>query len=159
MSESFDWKFSEFGRTHFNALANLLSLRNGGQVEPASLPYEVLDADPNDDWDAASVDTRKAHEISHSGHDRLKRKFLDCLAEFAANMKNGKTVACSAMKEAEDNVTVWIARNEGFPDQEKPLFSKMSALLSSLSCIKGTCSCISAVDQKQTNVNFSLNRK
>lgn len=140
MSESFDWNFSGFGRTHFNALANLLSLRNGGQVEPASLPDDVLQADFNDDWDAASVDTRKAHQISDSGHNRLKRKFLDCLAEFAANMKSGKTVACTAMKEAEGNVTVWIARNEGFLDQEKPLFSKLSALLSSLSCSKGTCS-------------------
>lgn len=54
-------------------------------------------------------------------------------------MKSGKTVACTAMKEAEDNVTVWIARNEGFPDQQKPLFSKLSAMLSSLSCSKGTC--------------------
>lgn len=100
----------------------------------------MLEADFNDDWDAASVDTRKAHQISDSGHNRLKRKFLDCLAEFAANMKSGKTVACTAMKEAENNVTVWIARNEGFPDQQKPLFSKLSALLSSLSCSKGTCS-------------------
>lgn len=140
MSESFDWKFSGVGRTHFNALANLLSLRNGGQVELASLPDDVLEADLNDDWDSASVDTIKAHQLSDSGHNRLKRKFLDCLAEFAANMKSGKTVACTAMKEAEDNVMVWIARNEGFPDQEKPLFSKLSALLSSLSCSKGTCS-------------------
>lgn len=159
MSESFDWSFSEFGRTHFTALANLLSLRNGGQAEPASLPDGVLEADPNDDWDAASVDTRKVHQISDSGHDRLKRKFLDCLAEFATNMRSGKTVACTAMKEAEDNVTVWIARNEGFPDQEKSLFSRLSALLSSLSCSKGKCSCISAVDQKQTDINYSLNRK
>lgn len=140
MSESFDWNFSGFGRTHFNAFANLLSLRNGGQVESVSLPDDGLEADFNDDWDAASVNTTKAHQISDSGHNRLKRKFLDCLAEFAANTKNGKTVACTAMKEAEDNVTVWIARNEGFPDQEKPLFSRLSALLSSLSCSEGTCS-------------------
>lgn len=140
MSETFDWNFSEFGRTHFNALANLLSLRNGGQVEPASFPDDVLEEDFNDDWDAASVDTRKADQISDSGHNRLKRKFLDCLAEFAANRKSGKTVACTAMKEAEDNVTVWIARNEGFPDEDKPLFNKLSALLSRLSCSKGTCS-------------------
>lgn len=146
MSESFDWNFSGFSKTHFNALANLLSLRNGGQVEPASLPDDLLEEDCNDDWDAASVDTGKAHQISDSGHNRLKRKFLDCLAEFAANMKSGKTVTCTAMKEAEDDVTVWIARNEGFPDQEKPLFSKLSALLSSLSCSKGTYSSIRFIE-------------
>ncbi|OCK75458.1 hypothetical protein K432DRAFT_429412, partial [Lepidopterella palustris CBS 459.81] len=136
MSESFDWNFPGLSRTHFNALANLLSLRNGGQVEPASLPDEVLDEDCNDDWDAASVDTRNAHQISDSGYNRLKRKFLDCLAEFAANKQSGKTVTCTAMKEAEDNVTFWIARNGGFPDQEKPLFNKLSELLSKLSCGK-----------------------
>lgn len=78
MSKSFDWNFSGFGRTHFNALANLLSLRNGGQVEPTSLPDDVLEADFNDDWDAASLDTTKAHQTSDSGYNRLKRKFLDC---------------------------------------------------------------------------------
>lgn len=155
MSESFDWNFSGFGRTHFNALANLLSLRNGGQVEPVSLPDDVLEADLNDDWDAASVDTTKAHQISDSGHNRLKRKFLDCLAEFAANMKNGKTVACTAMKEAEDNVTVWIARNEGFPDQEKPLFSKLSVLLSSMSCSKGTFSLSRSIKSRPILTLFS----
>ena len=148
MSESFNWNLPGFSRTHFNALANLLSLRNGGQVEPASLPDDVLEEDCNDDWDAASVDTSKAHQISDSGHNRLKRKFLDCLAEFAANMNSGKAVTCTAMKESEDNVTVWIARNEGFPDQEKPLFNKLSALLSRLSCIKGTCSSARLIESR-----------
>lgn len=139
MSERFDWNHPGLNRAHFNALCNLLSLRNGGQVEPVWLPDrdEVLE---EDDWDvdAASVDTRNAHQISNSGHDRLKKKFLDCLAEFAANRKNGKTVTCTAMKEAEDNVTLWIARNEGFPDQDKPLFNNLSELLSRLSCSEGT---------------------
>ena len=138
MNECFGGNSPRFKWTHFNALANLLSLRNGGQVEPASLPDDVLDDDSNKDWDAASVDTTVPLKIADSGYNKLKRKFLDCLAEFAANLKNGKTVACTAMKEAEDNVTVWIARNEGFPDQEKPLFDKLGALLSGLSCSKGT---------------------
>lgn len=108
----------------------------------------MLEEDFNDDWDAASVDTRKAHQISDSGHNRLKRKFLDCLAEFAANMKSGKTVACTAMKEAEHDVTVWIARNEGFPDQEKPLFDRLSAMLSRLSCSNGTCSLARLIESR-----------
>jgi hypothetical protein len=140
MSDSFDWNFPGLSRTHFNALANLLSLRSGGQVEPASIADEPLEEDRDDDWDVASDDTRNAHQLSDSGHSRLKRKFLDCLAEFAANRKSGKTVACTAMKEAEDNVTIWIARNEGFPDQENLLFNKLSELLSRLSCSKGMCS-------------------
>ncbi|OCL03033.1 hypothetical protein AOQ84DRAFT_420660 [Glonium stellatum] len=136
MSESFNWNLPGLSRTQFHAFTNLLSLRNGGQVEPATLPEGVLEEDYNDDRNAAGVDTRNAHQISDSGHNRLKREFLDCLAEFAANKKSGKTVACTAMKEAEDNVKFWIARNEGFPDQEKLLFSQLSELLSSLSYSK-----------------------
>lgn len=106
MNESFNWNYWEFGRTHFTALANLRSLQNGEQAKLALLPDKVLEVDPNDNCDAASVDNRKVHQISDLGHNRPKRKFLDCLVKFAVNMKNGKTVAYTAMKKAEDNVMV-----------------------------------------------------
>lgn len=142
MSESFDWKYPGLNWSHFHSLANLLSLRNGGQAEPSSLSDTVLeeDWDPDDDGDgdAPSMDTILAHQISDSGHGRLKRRFLDCLAEFAANKKGGTAVACSAMKEAEDNVVIWIARNEGFSDVDKLAFDKLGKVLGSLSCKSGT---------------------
>lgn len=110
MTESFDWNYPGLDWSHFHALANLLSLRNGGQAEPSSLPDIVLeddwDSDEDKDGHTPSMDTRLAHQISDSGHGRLKRKFLDCLAEFAANKHGGAAVACSAMKEAEDNVLI-----------------------------------------------------
>lgn len=93
----------------------------------------MLADDGDDEWDGASVDTNKAYQISDSGHMRLKRKFLDCLAELAANKKDGKTVSCTAMKEAEDSVTIWIARNNGFPEKDKAVFDKLGSLLSELS--------------------------
>lgn len=93
-------------RLNSNALANLLTLRNGGQVEPASLSDEVLGEDCNEEWETTSTDTGNGHQISDSGHIMLKRKFLDCLGEFAANKQSGKTVVCTAMKEVEDNVTL-----------------------------------------------------
>ena len=145
MSESFDWNYPGLNWSHFHSLANLLSLRNGGQAEPASLSKTVLeeDWDPDDsgDEDAPSMVTRFAHQISDSGHGRLKRRFLDCLAELAANKKGGTTVACSAMKEAEDNVIIWIARNEGFLDMDKLVFDKLGKILGSLSCNSGTVPC------------------
>ncbi|KAF2796524.1 hypothetical protein K505DRAFT_406320 [Melanomma pulvis-pyrius CBS 109.77] len=117
MSESFDWNYPGLSWSRFHSLANLLSLRNGGQAEPSTLADTVLEEDwgpdDNGDGDALSIDTRLAQQISDSGHGRLKRRFLDCLVEFVANKKGGKAVACSAMKEAEDNVVIWIARNEG----------------------------------------------
>ncbi|MCJ1438446.1 hypothetical protein MMC27_007835 [Xylographa pallens] len=133
MSERFDWNYPGLDWSHFHSLANLLSLRNGGQAEPSSLSDTVLDEDwdpdDNGDGDAPSIDTRFAHQISDSGHGRLKRRFLDCLAEFAANKKGGTAVACSAMKEAEDNVIIWIARNEGFSDVDKPAFDRLGKIL------------------------------
>lgn len=142
MSESFDWNYPGLNWSHFHSLANLLSLRNGGQAEPSSLSDTVheVDWDPDDngDGDALSMDTRFAHQISDSGHGRLKRRFLDSLAEFAANKKGGTAVACSAMKEAENNVFIWIARNEGFSDVDKIAFDKLGKVLGSLSCNSGT---------------------
>lgn len=144
MSETFDWNCPGLNWSHFHSLANLLSLRNGGQAEPSSLSDTVLeeDWDPDDnddeDGDAPSVDTRLAHQISGSGHGRLKQRFLDCLAEFAANKKGGTAVACSAMREAEDNVVIWITRNEGFSDVDKLVFDKVGKVLGSLSCSSGT---------------------
>ncbi|MCJ1476175.1 hypothetical protein MMC13_004840 [Lambiella insularis] len=38
------------------------------------------------------------------------------------------------MKEAEDNVVIWFARNEGFSDIDKPVFDKLGRLLASFSC-------------------------
>jgi hypothetical protein len=119
-----------------------------GQAEPSSLSDTVLeedwDPDDNGDGDAPSMDTRFAHQISDSEHGRLKRRFLDYLAEFAANKKGGTAVACSAMKEAEDNVVIWIARNEGFSDVDRPTFDKLGKVLGSLSCNSGT-SCVTAL--------------
>ena len=141
MSENFNWNYPGLNWSHFHALANLLSLRNGGQAVPSSLSETVLeedwDFDDDGNRDAASIDTRFAHHLSDSGHGRLKRRFLDCLAEFAANDKGGKAVACSAMKEAEDNVVIWIARNQGFSDVDKPTFNGLEKLLGLLSCNNG----------------------
>lgn len=148
MSETFDWNRPGLNWSHFHSLANLLSLRNGGQAEPSSLSDTAVleeDWDPSDDEDedAPSADTRLAHQISDSGHGRLKRSFLDCLAGFAANKKGGTAVACSAMKEAEANVVIWVARNEGFSDVDKPVFEKLGKMLGSLSCSSGA-SCVTA---------------
>jgi hypothetical protein len=148
MAEHFDWSLPRLDKRHFTAFANLLALRNGGQVEPASLHDDMLHEDESsDDGDAVSIDTSRPHRISDSGHNRLKRKFLDCLAEFTANIKSGKSVACSSMREGEENVTLWITRNEGFQTPEVPLFDRLSELLSSLSCTNGICSLAKLLNQ------------
>ncbi|EMD85772.1 hypothetical protein COCC4DRAFT_152236 [Bipolaris maydis ATCC 48331] len=114
MGETFDWDYPGLNWSHFHSLANLLSLRNDGQAEASAI------------------------QRPDSGHARLKQKLLDCLAEFAANRKGGATVACSAMRESGDSVSIWIARNEGFSEANKPMFSVLERLLESYLCGKDT---------------------
>jgi hypothetical protein len=141
MTEFFDWNRPGLNWAHFHSLANLLSLRNGGQAEPAALFDTVLEQDwkIHDDGgeDSLSVNTALLNQISDSGHSRLKKGFLDGLAGFAANEKGGKAVACSAMKEGEDDVVIWLARNDGFSDEDQHVFDRLAELLDSSSCNGG----------------------
>ena len=90
MAEDFVWSLQGLNEHHFTAFGNLLALRNGGQVEPASLREELLSVEKSDnDSDSGSDDTNRPQPISQSGHNALKREFLDCLAEYAANKKGG----------------------------------------------------------------------
>ncbi|KAL3423505.1 hypothetical protein PVAG01_05252 [Phlyctema vagabunda] len=130
MTENFSWDLPGLDGPQFIALASLLTLRNGGQIEPASLPDNDLEANSSgDESDTGSLDTLRPQRISKSGHGILKRKFLDALAELAANKKGGRFVACSAMREEEDSVTIWIARNEGFQQVDEVFFQRLRELL------------------------------
>ncbi|KAL9055451.1 MAG: hypothetical protein Q9162_003549 [Coniocarpon cinnabarinum] len=137
MGDSFDWDYPGLSWSRFHSLANLLSLRNDGQAELSSLSERILEGestlDDAEDGNTSSTNTRRADQITDSGHEKLKRRFLDCLAEFAANRHGGIAVACSAMKEAEDNVIIFITRNEGFADVDQIMFDKLAEALSSLS--------------------------
>jgi hypothetical protein len=78
-----------------------------------------------------SIDTSVPHQISDSGHYRLKRRFLDGLAEFAAKEHGPLFVACVAMRESEGEVRIWITRNKGFEPSDHEFFERFSGLLSS----------------------------
>lgn len=142
MNETFNWDYPGLDFSHFHSLANLLSLRNGGRAEASSLLDAVLDegcsSDEDGDEGTPRENTVRAHRIADSGHGKLKRKFLDCLAEFPANKKGGTEVACSAMTEAEENVFIWVIRNEGFSEADKPVFEKLGMILGLPACGRGT---------------------
>lgn len=142
MTDKFVWSLPGLNKHQFAAFGNLLALRNGGQVEPASLLDDVLDGNESENGsEASSVDTDCPGQISNAGHRGLMKKFLDYLAEFAANKKGGKSVACTAMREAEESVIIWIARNEGFQSIEKHLFEEnLAYLLSNISGCGGILS-------------------
>ncbi|TGO25192.1 hypothetical protein BPAE_0085g00120 [Botrytis paeoniae] len=96
MTQDFNWNPPGLNKREFTAYANLLALRNDGQVEPVSLGTELSDENESTtDSDTISIDTSHPTKISDSGYHQLKTKFLDCLAELTANRKGGKYVACS----------------------------------------------------------------
>ncbi|KAF7912219.1 uncharacterized protein EAF01_001240 [Botrytis porri] len=96
MIQDFNWNLSGLNKREFTAYANLLALRNDGQVEPVSLGTELSDKNESTtNSDAISIDTSYYDQISDSGYHQLRTKFLDCLAELTANRKGGKYVACS----------------------------------------------------------------
>ncbi|KAF7922174.1 hypothetical protein BELL_0761g00090 [Botrytis elliptica] len=133
MTQDFNWNLLGLNKREFTAYANLLALRNDGQVEPVSLGTELSDKNESTtDSDAISVDTSYRDQISDSAYNQLKTKFLDCLAELTANRKGGKYVACSSMMEGEENVTLWITRNGGFQIVDNIFFEKLSKRLSGL---------------------------
>ncbi|KAH8596150.1 hypothetical protein B0O99DRAFT_686195 [Bisporella sp. PMI_857] len=133
MTETFNWNLPGLDKRLFAALANLLALRNGSQIELATIPQDDPEgSDSDDESDSGSIDTSQPQCISKSRNSRLKKKVLDGLAELAANRKGGQYVACSAMREEEDSVAVWIARNEGFQQEDELFFQRLSDLLGML---------------------------
>jgi hypothetical protein len=79
MTEVFHWDHPGLNWAHFHSLANLLSLRNGGQAEPAALFDNVLEQDwevhDEEEDDLLSLNTALVNQLSDSGHGRLKERF------------------------------------------------------------------------------------
>lgn len=90
MPETFTSAASGLKQNEFLAPGNLLSLRNGRQIEPASFVDDLLDNESEECWETATIDTSIPTQIANSGHSRLKRQFLDCLSEFAPTRKTAR---------------------------------------------------------------------
>lgn len=115
MADTFHWENSEV----FASLANLLSLRKGACLGPT----ERGDEDTEDDVDSAHA---------RAGDD-LKRRFLDSFSKVMSRSKGGERVACVALRESGNvdleepdgvKVTLLVARNEAFGDDDCNLYTK-----------------------------------
>jgi hypothetical protein len=134
MSVDFKWDSPGLNKAEFIALTSLLSMRNGGQLEP----LENFDASHDDSSDesedeAASQstdDTTRPRQFTVSSKDNLRRRFLDRFAEALSKKKDARHVACAVMQEQEDRVRIWVARNEGFDQSDSEFLSKFASCLS-----------------------------
>lgn len=90
------------------------------------LTDEANDDSDNDEVNDHETDceTEKAVILSGS-RDSVRRKFLDCIAQFFSHCKGWDGVTVSALREMEDGVEVDIARNDGFSsDTEDVRYSR-----------------------------------
>ena len=138
MSSGFHWGLSGINQQNFSGLANLLALRNGGQQEPLAedlmnLGDDDLRLEDEAASDSLSLASARVQIIATSGHGSLKSHFLDRLAELMSRAKGGAHVACTAMREREDDITLWVTRNTGFKAVDKEFVEKFQAMLQSIS--------------------------
>lgn len=120
-------------------LNNLLSLRNGGPIGLAGASDIRLDTNGEIDIDAddTSRDSEKCDVIAGNSADtatieKLRRRFLDRLAELFAAGRNGTSVTAAMLREVEreDHVDIWLARNNGFQaDEDKKMIQETETML------------------------------
>ncbi|KAK3350349.1 hypothetical protein B0T25DRAFT_570912 [Lasiosphaeria hispida] len=108
MSEDFNWKEHGLNRARFEALTKLLAV----------------------DWDAeADTDSTKALPLTNFESGRLRRLFLDRLAELVANEKGGRHVTATMMSVGWGHVTIVVARNNRFRAGNEKFPGKLETLL------------------------------
>jgi hypothetical protein len=134
MSVDFKWDSPGLNKVEFIALTSLLSMRNGGQLEP----LDNFDTSHDDSTDESGDETASQHtddttrprQFTVSSKDILRRRFLDRFAEALAKKKDVRHVACAVMQEQEDRVRIWVARNEGFDQSDSEFLGKFASCLS-----------------------------
>ena len=133
MSVDFKWDSPGLKKAEFIALTSLLSMRNGGQLEPLdNFDARHDGADESEDETASqhTDDTTRPRQFTVSSKDNLRRQFLDRFAEVLSKKKDARHVACAVMQEQEGCVRIWVARNEGFDQSDSDFLSKFASCLS-----------------------------
>jgi len=124
MSIKFSWNQDGLNKPLFVSLTNILSLRNGGQLEA----QDAFSDDATDATGETSSSTPTTHPATLAGSE-LKPRFLDRLAEVVSCKKAPTHVACAVMKEENNQVTIWVARNDGFVETDIIFFKRFEELM------------------------------
>lgn len=123
-----------FALSEFSSLANLLSLRNGGGLDPTSVDnFDELD-DQTDNVLQSHADTTSADFLAPYQNDGLRQQFLNRLSELLAREKGGKHVSGAILREneTEGSVDIWVARNCSLKERNRATDSSDNDLLRTL---------------------------
>jgi hypothetical protein len=121
------WNQDGLNKPLFVSLTNLLSMRNGGQLEA----HDTCSDDATSDAGETSSSAATTHPATLSSPE-LKTRFLDRLAEVVSCKKGPTHVACAVMKEENTHVTIWVARNEGFVEADVTFLKTFQELMSKI---------------------------
>ena len=157
MAETYSWDEQQV--TRFAAMANLLSMRHGGQLSSAAPIDDEDDVLSNDGDDILSeADTDRPGPIATPVESKLKKKFLDRFAEIVSRAKNEPSnpanrnrkhrkdastgqsaeahdsfVACTCLREYDRNVKLFVTRNNGLDAKDQAFFREIESLFRTLS--------------------------
>ena len=135
---------SEVNWREFTSFACLLSLRNGGQLDPTAVDGvdELDELDDINNDDSESVKTTSTDLIVQPKLDGLRKRFLDRLAELLANERGGTHVSSAIMSDQihGERVDIWVARNCGFEKRNGSVKTADEALLDKLQLALRSCS-------------------
>ncbi|KAK2758341.1 hypothetical protein FQN54_004189 [Arachnomyces sp. PD_36] len=123
----FTWDLPGVNGPEFHALSNALRLRSGGQLEPTTITHLGAEEEHESDDDAPS--DAPALISDFSAHEHLKKRFLNRLAELAANEKKSGAVACTALRDLGERCVVWAAMNEGYKAEDGIFFKRVGGML------------------------------
>ncbi|KAI6146682.1 hypothetical protein BKA82DRAFT_4356100 [Pisolithus tinctorius] len=124
-------KFRLDNPEQFISLVNLLSLRNGGQLQPSKKEEEE-----HEDNDVCADDEST---VWGGKEDEFKQRFLDRFAEIMSRDKGGEHVCCVALRESGDQrldedvkISLLVARNANFKNLDENFRRRLEKLLATI---------------------------
>ncbi len=121
------WRFTKEQEARFTAKTCLIAAQGEQQT---NVEYEIGFGENDNESDAVTDDGLM---IVDSGLPSLKRKFLDRLAETFAREKLASFVSATAMEEYEENIVIYVVRNEAFVKKDKRFCKIFKSCLESIS--------------------------
>jgi hypothetical protein len=119
------------------SIYRLTPTTNGGYEDEPNWSWNARTAPEESESLSDDKDTNtavaQAQSLYYFAEPRLKRAFLDGIAELVSNVRNGKHDAASVLVETRDRYTVLVTKDNVFEEEDELFIKKLEALLSKIS--------------------------
>ena len=151
MSSKFHWGLDGLDEARFQAFASLLRLKTGGQFQapsdnrptkPSGINLNALQTswveDRIDGDELSDNDSVCPGDFETFDDERLKRQFLDRLAEIIANVKGGPHVTATLLVDWPDYAKVFVAKNYGLTESDRDFLTELQDNIRGIASSDGT---------------------